>query len=116
MIMRKDGLVRITTISTVAAFTLVALMIVGCAKGTDLPGRAEALTAMENAGFKFDKTLQSTQYGDSSSTIIVTGPMKGPKILGGEIPPDNQTTYTKYSQAVVKLIDGRWVVTEASLK
>jgi hypothetical protein len=114
--MRRHDIVRITTITMVSAFILVVLMAVGCAKGTDLPGRADALTAMEKAGFKFDKTLQSTQYGDSSSTIIVTGPMKGPKVLGGEIPPDNQSTYTRYSQAVVKLINRKWVVTEASLK
>jgi len=116
MIMCRDDIVRITTITMVAAFIWITLVVAGCAKGTDLPGRDDALTAMVNAGFKLDKTLQSTQYGDSASTIIVTGPMKGPKVLGGEIPPDTQSTYTKYSQAVVKLINGKWIVTEASLK
>ena len=100
----------------IVTLILAAIGTTGCAKGSKMAGRAEALQAMKTAGFKFDDTIMSTEYGGSESVIIVTGPMIGPKVLGGAVPPKNGSTYTQYSRVIMKREAGMWVIAEATLR
>ena len=107
------------SVAYAATTVMVVLMLIGliaCAKGTDLAGRTEAFQAMTALGFKFDYTLASTEYGGSQDVIVVTGPMIGPKVLGGVVPPKNGETYTQYKRVVMKRDAGKWVVAETTLR
>jgi hypothetical protein len=116
MQVQKTYLKKTIVIAMILVMVLVALGITGCAKGTKLAGRTEALQAMKAAGFKFDSNIISTEYGTSAAVMIVTGPMIGPKVLGGEIPPKNGETYTQYSRVMMKLAEKKWVIAETTLR
>ena len=111
---RRNRIGRIAVYAMIAAFVLIS--IGACGNGNEMAGRSEALQAMKLLGFKFDKTIVSTEYSGSPKVIIVTGPMIGPKVLGGPIPPKNGSTYTQYSRVVMKFENERWIVAETKLR
>jgi hypothetical protein len=113
---RKNYRGRIAVMAIIVVAILVAIGMAGCAKGTNLTGRPEAIQAMKMLGFKFDSSLLSTEYGGNMDVIIVTGPMIGPKVLGVGIPPKNGSTYTQYSRVVMKREGGKWNVAETTLR
>jgi hypothetical protein len=88
---------------------LAVVVVWGCssAKGQNLAERADILTAMKGMGFRFDDTLLSTEYGDSHSQIVVTGPFGGPpKVLEGSV--TNKDLVCPYSRAVLNKVGEKW--------
>jgi len=94
---------------------LLALAVMGgctTAKGTDLAERSESLVAARRSGFTFDDTLMSTEYGNSPSQVVITGPIGGPRILDDSA--KNGDRIIEYTRVVLDKIEGKWVLSFAA--
>ena len=103
-------------VSMALMFVLLALTMTGCsvAKGREMPERTEAFAAAKSSGFNFDETLVSTAYGETSSQIILTGPLSGPEGFG-EADADPEVK-ALYQEIVLDNVAGKWSVTSATKK
>jgi hypothetical protein len=114
----RSGSVRLTAALVVLVLALSALALAGCGGTKESPGgpsgtgapagvkyaddttRAQVVTALKGFGLSFDQNMLSITVG-AGDTIVVQGPMTGPKVLGSK-PASGTAVSTAYAQIVVK--------------
>ena len=107
----KDHSVWVKTTALFGLLVLVVVVMWGCssAKGQNMAERSNVLAAMRSMGFTFDDTLLSTEYGDSTSQVVITGPFAGlPREI--ERSASNKNLICPYSKAVLNKLEGKWVL------
>ena len=99
---------------------LASLALVSCSSVANIPPAKEAvLQGMRDAGFKFDSTLVTVTGEESLEESKVSGPMIGPKEIpepGTEAPEKGSDNYTEYTDVLLNMQDGQWIVVSAVIK